>query len=171
MLIESHQEILLTGEQVTCSNDVLRIALSRLHARSQHRTVQKTAHHWVGLWSAIGSSEERNLLSLPGIEPLFPSLSSRTNFYILLTVQPCVISQTSPIRCTILFNIFIYLSSPHVSGVHVPLCPHDDGHVNALNMHRREINILSRIVHLVGFICEITIPTELSRLSFYCRTK
>jgi hypothetical protein len=32
MLIESHQEILLAGEQGTCSNDMLRIALCRLHA-------------------------------------------------------------------------------------------------------------------------------------------
>ena len=31
----------------------------------------------------------------------------------------------------------------------------DDGHMVARNMKRREINILSRIVHLVGFICNI----------------
>ena len=30
----------------------------------------------------------------------------------------------------------------------------DDGHVNARNMQRRKINILNRIVHLVGFIYE-----------------
>ena len=29
----------------------------------------------------------------------------------------------------------------------------DDGHMVARNMYRREINLLSRIVHLVGFIC------------------
>jgi len=31
----------------------------------------------------------------------------------------------------------------------------DDGPMVARNMYRREINILSRIVHLVGFICKI----------------
>ena len=31
----------------------------------------------------------------------------------------------------------------------------DDGHTVARNMYRREINILSGIVHLVGFICKI----------------
>jgi len=31
----------------------------------------------------------------------------------------------------------------------------DDGHMVAQNMWRREINVLSRIVHLVGFICKI----------------
>ena len=30
-------------------------------------------------------------------------------FYVLLTVHPCIISQISPTRCTILFDIFIYL--------------------------------------------------------------
>ena len=30
----------------------------------------------------------------------------------------------------------------------------DDGHMVARNMYRREIKILSRIVHLVGFICK-----------------
>ena len=42
-------------------------------------------------------------------------------FYVLLTVHPCIISQISPTRCTILFNIFIYLCSLHVSGIHVPI--------------------------------------------------
>ena len=37
------------------------------------------------------------------------------------TVIPCIISQINPTRCTILFNIFIYFSSPHVLGVHVPI--------------------------------------------------
>ena len=31
------------------------------------------------------------------------------------------ISQINPTRCTILFNIFIYFSSLHVSGIHVPI--------------------------------------------------
>ena len=33
----------------------------------------------------------------------------RTQFYVLLTLHPCIISQIIPARCTILFNIFIYL--------------------------------------------------------------
>jgi len=37
-------------------------------------------------------------------------------FYVLLTVHPCIILQINPTRCTILFNIFIYFSSPQVSG-------------------------------------------------------
>jgi hypothetical protein len=40
------------------------------------------------------------------------------SIYVLLIVHPCTISQISPIRCTILFNIFIYLSSLHVPGIH-----------------------------------------------------
>ena len=36
MLIESHQEILLAGEQGTCSNDVLHIALCWIHASCAH---------------------------------------------------------------------------------------------------------------------------------------
>jgi len=101
-----------------------------------------------------------------------------------------VFSQISPTTCTVLFNILIYFSSLHVSGIHVPiirrkllyLCdngifhsvwvaagllvglksnqqtnnhPHRvkntivayiqqfspyDGHLNARNMYRREIN-------------------------------
>jgi hypothetical protein len=30
-------------------------------------------------------------------------------------------SQINPTRCTILFNIFIYFHSLHVSGIHVPI--------------------------------------------------
>ena len=42
-------------------------------------------------------------------------------FYVILTLHPCIISQINPTRCTILFNIFIYYSSLHVSGIHVPI--------------------------------------------------
>ena len=42
-------------------------------------------------------------------------------FNVLLTVPPCIISQINPTRCTILFNIFIYYSSLHVSGIHVSI--------------------------------------------------
>jgi len=31
----------------------------------------------------------------------------------------------------------------------------DDGHIVARNMYRKEINILRKIVHQVGFICKI----------------
>ena len=41
--------------------------------------------------------------------------------YVLLTVHPCIISQINPTRYTILFNLFIYFSSLHVSGIHVPI--------------------------------------------------
>ena len=40
--------------------------------------------------------------------------------YVLLTLHPCIISQISPTRYTVLFNIFIYFSSLHVSGVMRP---------------------------------------------------
>jgi len=43
------------------------------------------------------------------------------DFYVLLTVHPCIISQIDPTRCTILFNIFVYFSSVHVPGIHVPI--------------------------------------------------
>ena len=42
-------------------------------------------------------------------------------FYVLLTMYPCIISQINPTRCAILFNIFIYFSCVHVSGVHAPI--------------------------------------------------
>ena len=44
-----------------------------------------------------------------------------TEFYVLLTVYPCIISYINPTRCTILFDIFICFSSLHVSGIHVPI--------------------------------------------------
>ena len=49
------------------------------------------------------------------------SLIFKYVFYILLTVYLCIILYISPTRCTILFNIFIYFSSVHVSGIHVPI--------------------------------------------------
>ena len=42
-------------------------------------------------------------------------------FYVLLTVHPHTVSQITPTRCIILFNIFIYFSSLHVSGIQVPI--------------------------------------------------
>ena len=42
-------------------------------------------------------------------------------FYILLTVHPCIIMHISSTRCKILFNIFIYFSSLHVSAIHMPI--------------------------------------------------
>ena len=42
-------------------------------------------------------------------------------FYVLLTINPCIISQINRTRCTILFNIFICFSSVHVSDIHVPI--------------------------------------------------
>ena len=44
-----------------------------------------------------------------------------SEFYVLLTVHPCIISQINPNKCTILFNIFIYFSSLHDSGIHVSI--------------------------------------------------
>ena len=44
----------------------------------------------------------------------------------------------------------------------------DDGHVVARNTLRREINILSRIVHLVGFICKITYNIYTNRCEQRC---
>ena len=42
-------------------------------------------------------------------------------FYVFLTMYPRIISQINPTKCKILFNIFIYFSSLHVSGIHVPI--------------------------------------------------
>ena len=42
----------------------------------------------------------------------------------------------------------------------------DDGHMVARNMYRREINILSRIAHLVGFICK-----QVHQTDFHLRTE
>ena len=42
-------------------------------------------------------------------------------FYVLVTVHACIILGISPTRYTILFNIFIYFSSLHVSGIHEPI--------------------------------------------------
>ena len=46
---------------------------------------------------------------------------SPIEFYVLLTVNPSLMSQINPTRCTILFNTFIYFSSLHVSGVHASI--------------------------------------------------
>jgi len=74
-------------------------------------------------------------------------------------------------RCTILLSIFISLpymfrqlqpadqttpmqSNKYQCRTDTVISP-DYGHVDGRNMQRREINILSNIVHLVGFICKI----------------
>ena len=54
--------------------------------------------------------------------PLVSSAKAKTRWsFVLLTVHPCTVSQINPTTCTILFNIFIYFFSPHVSGIHVPI--------------------------------------------------
>ena len=52
-----------------------------------------------------------------------PCITAETNnvFYVSLSVHPRIVSQINPNRCTLLLNIFIYFSSLHVSGVHVPI--------------------------------------------------
>jgi hypothetical protein len=42
-------------------------------------------------------------------------------FLSFVDLRTCIISQITPTSCTILFNIFIYFSSLHVSGVCVPI--------------------------------------------------
>jgi len=102
-------------------------------------------------------------------------------FYVYLNVYPCTILQINPTRCTILLSIFISLlymfratvcqSSGEITvsmrywylslgmggkyqyRIDTEISP-DDGHTVCLNMQRSEINILSRIVHLIGFICK-----------------
>jgi len=44
-------------------------------------------------------------------------------------------------------------SDKYQCGIDTVISP-DDGHMIARNTYRREINILIRIVHLVGFICK-----------------
>jgi len=39
----------------------------------------------------------------------------------VVDLHPRTISQICPTRCAILFNIFIYFSSLHVSAIHVPI--------------------------------------------------
>jgi len=108
MLIESQQEILLAGEQATCSNDVLR----RLHARCAHGhitapccTKDGTPTEWASevLWTIW----RRNLLFLPGTKPLFPSPSYRS----LVTI-PTEISRLSfHFRTNLNLNIHTYKTS------------------------------------------------------------
>jgi hypothetical protein len=57
---------------------------------SQHRTVRETAHLLSGPLKWYGPFGERNLLSLPGNEPLFPNLSTSS----LVTI-PIELSQLS----------------------------------------------------------------------------
>ena len=50
-------------------------------------------------------------------------LRNLQNLDILCSVDRAshIISQINPTRCTVLFNIFLYFSSLHVSGIHVPI--------------------------------------------------
>ena len=52
---------------------------------------------------------------------MFRQIYINIEFYVLLTAHPCIISQINPTSCTIPFNIFMYFSSLHVSGIHVPI--------------------------------------------------
>ena len=47
--------------------------------------------------------------------------------------------------------VFVTLYGCRIDTVISP----DDGHMVTRNMYRREINILSRILHLVEFICKV----------------
>ena len=87
-------------------------------------------------------------------------------FYVLLTVQPCIISQINPTRCTILCNIFIYFASVHVSSIHVPiirrkllyLC--DTGIYHSVWMASGLlVGVSLQPADLVGFICEMALYT------------
>ena len=107
-------------------------------------------------------------------------LSSLLLLLLLLLIVITIISYINPTSAHFcLIYLFIYFSSRHVSGIHVPiiktkqlyLCdtgicvpdtsvasiqqfsPHD-GHMDARSMQLREINTLNRIVHLVGLIYE-----------------
>jgi hypothetical protein len=106
------------------------------------------------------------------------------NTYIfLVTVHPCIISQINPTRCTILFNIFIYLFLLPTSFGHP--CAHHQEKITVSMRHwylslcmygvcfagwSFTINISSRIVHPFGFICEewwrLYIKTATFRISW-----
>jgi len=62
-----------------------------------------------------------------------------------VSLQPA--DQTPPIQ-----------SGKYQCRIDTVICP-DDGHMVARNVKRREINILSSTVHLVGFICKIVLLT------------
>jgi len=57
------------------------------------------------------------------LNPVLPWRNQHSTRKLLSSVDlhPCIISQLNPTRCTILFNIFIYFSSLHVSGIYVPI--------------------------------------------------
>jgi len=70
------------------------------------------------------------------------------NFYVSLSVHPC--NNNPP--C-------IPGSNPHrITSTKCPIntvVSPDDGHIVAQNMYRKEINILRKIVHQIGFIYKI----------------
>ena len=114
-------------------------------------------------------------------------------FYVLLTMPPCIILYIKLTWCTIFLSMFIsflYMFQATMCRVEwIPPCipdsyPHsvtntkccidtvispDDGHIVARNVWRKEINILSKIVHQVGFIYKIT-PPQISVLHASCKT-
>ena len=68
--------------------------------------------------------------------------NSAQYIYLLVRVKLQPADQTPPIQ-----------SDKYQCRIDTVISP-DDGHMVARNMQGREINILSRIVHLVGFICK-----------------
>ena len=76
---------------------------------------------------------------------------------------PCSLSQINPTRHTILFNMFIYFSSLHVSVIHVLIIGRKLLYLCDAGIFRSVwvatgllVGLkLNRIVHLVGLIYEI----------------
>ena len=66
--------------------------------------------------SNFGKQSEKNIINFT-LRPKY----FYAEFYVLLTVHLCKISKINSIRCTILFNIFIYFSALNVSDFHVPI--------------------------------------------------
>ena len=65
-----------------------------------------------------------NITSLNTVIRIFTTVTSylkRSLSFTDLTTNNTAVSQINPTRCTILFNIFIYFSSRHISGIHVPI--------------------------------------------------
>jgi hypothetical protein len=157
---------------------------------------------YIWILSHFNTDYDLALLFRPCHSSMLPSVATQLimlEFYVLLTVHPYTISQINPTRDTILFNIFIYFSSLHVSGVHAPiierncciyatlavvtLCgwllvcwldwnptsrpnaTHTEWQVPVSHRYSNfllmmgawtpETCILNRILHIVGFICEI----------------
>ena len=73
-------------------------------------------HHWTD-WHNVPEERTNQML-------VSHHKSGQDRFFRILCFVDgafCIISQISPTRCTILFNIFIYFSSLHASGVHAPI--------------------------------------------------